>query len=326
MSAPLRAAFLAEAGPGVGLGHLRRCQALAAALGSRGAAVRFLVAGAAGVGTDAELDWTRDPALAVEALAAWRPHVAVVDSYGASPELFERVAALAPYAVAVDDLADRPLPVHLVVNGAWHAARLAYRARPDTVLLLGPEYALLDPGFGSPPRRSLRDDVRRVLVTLGGDPPADALAAAVRAVRRAAPAAAIDLALGPLAQELDGTGNGVTAHRGLDSLRELMLGADLAVTGGGMTLYECLATGVPAVGICLADNQRANVDALSRAGLIVSAEPSLEGAVRRLATDSALRRRMSGEGRGRVDGRGAERVADETVRLCVAAVVARGAR
>src|SRR5712691_8455675 len=257
--------------------------------------VRLLVAGAPGVGTDAaRTDWTRNPALAVEALAAWRPHVVVVDSYGASRELFERVAALAACAVAVDDLADRPLPVHLVVNGAWHAARLAYRARPDTVFLLGPEYALLDPGFGEAPRRSLRDDVRRVLVTLGGDPPLDALAAAVRAVRGAAPAAAIDLALGPLAQELDGTGNGVTAHRGLDSLRELMLGADLAVTGGGMTLYECLATGVPAVGICLADNQRANVDALSQAGLLLGAEHSLENAVRRLATDSALRRRSRG--------------------------------
>lgn len=327
MSAPLRAAFLAEAGPGVGLGHLRRCQALAAALGSRGAAVRFLVAGAAGVGADAvRIDWTRDPALAIETLAAWRPHVAVVDSYGASAELFERVALLAACAVAVDDLANRPLPVHLIVNGAWQATRLAYRARADTVFLLGPEYALLAPAFVGTPRRLVRDDVRRVLVTLGGDPPADALAAAVRAVRHAAPAAAIDLALGPFAQALDGTGNGVTAHRGLDSLRELMLGADLAVTGGGMTLYECLATGVPAVGVCLADNQRANVDALSQAGLILGAEPSLENAVRRLATDSALRRRMSAEGRRRVDGRGAERVADEIARVCTAAAAVRSAR
>src|SRR5712691_3079240 len=327
MRAPLRAAFLAEAGAGVGLGHLRRCQALAAALSSRGAMVRLLVAGAPGVGTDAaRTDWTRNPALAVEALAAWRPHVVVVDSYGASRELFERVAALAACAVAVDDLADRPLPVHLVVNGAWHAARLAYRARPDTVFLLGPEYALLDPGFGEAPRRSLRDDVRRVLVTLGGDPPLDALAAAVRAVRGAAPAAAIDLALGPLAQELDGTGNGVTAHRGLDSLRELMLGADLAVTGGGMTLYERRATGVPAVGICLADNQRANVDALSQAGLILGAEPSLEEAVGRLATDSALRRAMSARGRHAVDGRGAARVAAAIERARLAVGVSRSAR
>ena len=327
MSAPLRAAFLAEAGPGVGLGHLRRCQALAAALGSRGAAVRFLVAGAAGGGTDAaRLDWTRDPALAVEALAAWRPHVAVVDSYGASPELFERVAALAPYAVAVDDLADRPLPVHLVVNGAWHATRLAYRARPDTVFLLGPEYALLAPAFVGAPRRSVRDDVRRVLVTLGGDPPADALAAVLHGVRRAAPAARIDVALGPFAPVPDATGEGVRVCRGLDSLRPLMLEADLAVTGGGVTLYECLATGVPVIGVCLADNQRPNIDELGRAGLILSGEPSLEQAVGRLADDPALRRSMSVRGRCDVDGRGAARVADAIEGAFVAVGAARTAR
>src|SRR3989449_7685191 len=177
----LRAAFLAEAGPGVGLGHLRRCQALATALGSRGVTVRLLVAGDSDGGAS-RLEWTRDPVRAVEALATWRPEIVVVDSYHAGAELLERAAALAACAVVVDDLADRPLPVHLVVNGACHASRLAYRGRPDTVFLLGPEYALLDPGFGEAPRRSLRDDVRRVLVTLGGDPPPDAVRSEERRV------------------------------------------------------------------------------------------------------------------------------------------------
>lgn len=326
VSTPLRAAFLTEAGPGVGLGHLRRCQALAAALRSRGAAVRFLVAGVAGLGADtARLDWTRDPRLVVDPLATWCPDLVVVDSYNAGRELLERIAALPALAVAVDDLADRPLPVHIVVNGAWHAPGLAYRARPDTVFLLGPEYALLGPAFGEAPRRSPRDDVRRVLVTLGGDPPADAVGAAVRAVRRAAPAAVIDVAVGSFAQALDGAGKGVTEHRGLASLRELMLEADLAVTGGGMTLYECLATGLPAVGLCLADNQRPNVDKLARAGLILSGEPSLEQAIGRLVGDLALRRAMSARGPHAVDGRGAARVADAIKRACLAADVSRSA-
>ena len=164
-----------------------------------------------------------------------------------------------------------------------------------------------------------------MLVTLGGGVVGEPLAPFVAAVRRTLPSATIDLALGPLSDDEAGAQEAVT-HRGLRSLCGLMLQSDLAVTGGGMTVYECLAAGTPVVGVCLADNQRPNIDALSRAGLIVSAEPSLEDAIRYLATDSALRRRMSGEGRRRVDGRGTERVADEIVRLCVAAAVARGAR
>jgi len=328
MSGAMSAVFVTEASPEVGLGHLRRCEALATALRRRGATSRFLVDGEAAVAGPevVPLAWTRDPALACAAVAESRDDAAIVDSYRATPELFERLRAVAGCVVAIDDVADRRLPIHLVVNGSFGATHLRYRGAPDTRFLLGSEYALLDPAFGEAPNRVPAEAVRRVLVTLGGGVVGEPLARVIAAVRRTLPSATIDLALGPLSDDDAGAQEAVTLHRGLRSLRGLMLQADLAVTGGGMTVYECLATGVPAVGVCLADNQRANVDALSRAGLIVSAEPSLEGAVRRLATDSALRRRMSGEGRGRVDGRGAERVADETVRLCVAAVVARGAR
>lgn len=318
--------FLTEASPDVGLGHLRRCQALATALRRRGATSRFLVEGEASHAEGVLLGWTRDPALACGAVAESRTDAAIVDSYRATPELFERLCAVAGCVVAIDDVADRRLPTHLAVNGSFGASRLPYRGAPDTLFLLGTEYALLDPAFGEAPNRGTAEAVRRVLVTLGGGLVGEPLAPVVAAVRRALPSATIDLALGPLSDDDAGAREGVTLHRGLRSLRELMLRSDLAVTGGGMTIYECLAAGTPVVGVCLAANQRPNIDALSRAGLIVSAEPSLEDAIRRLATDAALRRRMSDEGWRRVDGRGAERVADEIVRLCAAAAVARGAR
>lgn len=328
MTASLRVTFVSEAGSGVGLGHLRRCEALATVFRSRGVAVRFVIAGDAGIAGPgvARVDWTRDPRRARAALATRRTDVVVVDSYLAGAGLLESLHTLAACVVAVDDLADRPLPAQLIVNGAYHASRLAYRGRPDTVVLLGPDYALLDPAFGEPPQRSPRDEVRRVLVTLGGDPLVFGADAAVRAVRRAAPAAAIDLVLGPGAPAVAGAGERVMVHRGLDSLRRLMLEADLAVTGGGMTLYECLATGTPVVGMCLADNQRPNIDELGGAGLILKGEPSLEAVLGRLAGDPSLRRAMSARGRQVVDGRGAARVVDEIQRACVAVGVSQGAR
>ena len=324
----MSAVFVTEASPEVGLGHLRRCEALATALRRRGATSRFLVDGEAAVAGPevVPLAWTRDPALACAAVAESRDDAAIVDSYRATPELFERLRAVAGCVVAIDDVADRRLPIHLVVNGSFGATHLRYRGAPDTRFLLGSEYALLDPAFGEAPNRVPAEAVRRVLVTLGGGVVGEPLARVIAAVRRTLPSATIDLALGPLSDDDAGAQEAVTLHRGLRSLRGLMLQSDLAVTGVGMTVYESLAAGTPVIGVCLADNQRPNIDALSRAGLIVSAEPSLEDAIRYLATDSALRRRMSGEGRRRVDGSGAERVADEIVRLCVAAAPARGVR
>jgi len=328
VSAGVSVVVMTEAGPEVGLGHLRRCQALAAALSRHGAATSFLVDGIAD-GAEPEavlLGWTRDPETALAVLAGARPDAVIVDSYQAAPDLFERLRGAAGCVVAIDDLADRPLPAHVVVNGALYAARLSYRGAADTTFLLGPEYTLLDPAFGEAPGRAPDELVRRVLVTLGGGAVGGVLAEALAAVRRAVPSAAIDLALGPFADACIGAGQGVTPHRRLRSLRDLIRNADLAVTGGGMTLYECLAAGTPTVAMCLADNQRLNLDALGGAGLILRGEPSLEDAIRRAAADPALRRAMSGSGRRLVDGRGAQRVADEIARTCAGAGASRGPR
>jgi len=328
MTSPGLIVFVTEASPAVGLGHLRRCQALAEALCCRGATARFLVGGE--VATPevecATLLWTRDHALVCAAVAESCADVVVVDSYSATPELFARLRAVVGCVVAVDDLADRPLPAHLVVNGGFGAMRLPYQGAPDTRFLLGPEYALLEPVFSGSTARAIEEPVRRVLVTLGGGVVGEPLAVVIAAVRHTLPSATIDLALGPLSDDRADPWEGVTLHRGLRSLRGLMLQADLAVTGGGMTIYECLAAGTPTVGVCLADNQRPNIDALSRAQLIMSIESSLEDAVRRLAADSRLRRRMSAEGQRRIDGRGAERVADEIARVLSAPPAAQDAR
>jgi spore coat polysaccharide biosynthesis predicted glycosyltransferase SpsG len=269
------------------------------------------------------LDWLREPRRVFELLAAWRPEVVVVDSYAATTEFLTELGGVVPQVTVVDDLADRKLPVALVVNGGYAAAGLTYRVRPDTTLLLGPAYALLDPAFAVEPPRRPRGAVRRVLVTLGGDAPAPRLEAVAAAVRHAAPEASVDVVVGPYAPGVVSAGERVTVHRGLASLRPLILAADLAVTGGGVTVYECLASATPVIASCLADNQRPNVDALGRAGLILPGGPSLAGALARLIDDAELRTVLAARGRAAVDGAGASRVATALVRARVAVGAAR---
>jgi spore coat polysaccharide biosynthesis predicted glycosyltransferase SpsG len=93
---------------------------------------------------------------------------------------------------------------------------------------------------------------------------------------------------------------------------------DLAVCGGGVTLYECLAAGAPVVGACLAENQRHNLETLHRAGAIVHAVGALETALSAVARDAGQRAAMRAMGRRIVDGRGAERVAAELERALAA--------
>ena len=128
-----------------------------------------LVAVAPGL-TLAPLDWWEAPGRVLEAAAGRGVEAFVVDSYHAEARLLA-VLRRAALVVAIDDLADRPLAVDVVVNGAWHAERLAYRVEPETRRLLGPRYALLERAFAEAMPRAVSERVERVLVTLGGATP-----------------------------------------------------------------------------------------------------------------------------------------------------------
>lgn len=322
MSASPRILLLTVAGAGAGLGHVKRCAALASALTGLGASVRFAIGGDAQrlgplgmtIPDFEEIQWISSPRLAFEIAERHVPDLVVVDAYGATDDLLWKLRAHGAVVAAIDDLADRQLPVDIVVNGAYGAERRPYADVPGRRLLLGPQFTLLDPGFADVPHRATRPGVSRVLVTLGGEDAATLIAGVVAAVDRAAPGVAVDLALGPFARAGSARGAKVSVHQGLPSLRDLLLEADFAVTGAGMTLYECLAAGTPAVALPLAGNQKPNFDELTGAGLVLPGQPDLAAAVERLSRDGALRGRLAASGRELVDGRGAARVAAELVR------------
>ena len=309
-----RVVFVTDAGGEAGLGHFKRCAALARALVRHDLGVELLVAGppdgrlaALAPGLAATpLDWWGAPGHVLDATAVGGVEAFVVDSYHADASLLAALRRKA-LVVAIDDLADRPLPVDVVVNGAWHAERLAYDVPAETRRLLGPRYALLDSAYADVGSRAVGARVDRVLVTLGGATPTAETAGAIAAVRAALPGVAVDVAGGLVAVEAPA---GVTLHGPLPSLRALLVAADLAVTASGMTLYECLATATPTVALCVAENQRPNFEHLGAAGLVVaSASAALTSTIARVAADRALRARLAADGRRAVDGRGAERVA-----------------
>ncbi|HXJ81457.1 MAG TPA: hypothetical protein VMS64_22600 [Candidatus Methylomirabilis sp.] len=334
-------AFITEGGPIVGLGHLSRCAALCRAAAAGGTRVSVLVPEPSPArpllrGIDVAVlrsAWQTDRAEARALLARVAPDVIVVDSYSASPDFLASLRGIAPVA-AVDDMADRLLPVDVIVNGGAGAETLPYDRRPDTTYLLGPRYALLDPVYAATPSRAVAKRTRRVLVCVGGGQQVDTALTALGAVDRALDGCVVDVvagASGTMTWELDGAAremrNLVVIHRDRFGLRDLMLRADLAVSGAGVTLLELAATATPMVAIALADNQRPNFEALTKAGVALGAgaagDPDLglaiEASVRRLAGDAASREEMGARGRALVDGQGASRV----VRLIGRPVVSR---
>ena len=105
-------------------------------------------------------------------------------------------------------------------------------------------------------------------------------------------------------------GDRAVLHSGVTEVASLMAGCDLAVSGGGTTLMELCAVGVPSVthpgssweeGYIARMNQAADIPVAHDVAQAVCALESL--------SDTQARRRLSEAERGLTDGRGAERIA-----------------
>jgi UDP-2,4-diacetamido-2,4,6-trideoxy-beta-L-altropyranose hydrolase len=340
MSRPL-IVFRTEGGPKIGLGHIRRSMTLAKELEQHGATVLFVLPedavsldilggeGFSAITVAAEKDLELSETL--KCMESASAHCAVIDAYNV---LDFSVMAGGAYTVVIDDLAERSLPVNLIINGGVEAGSLSYRASEHTQLLLGPTYSLLRKEFSAEPVRQHKARVDRILITLGGLDNTALSADIVSWIRETLPDSRVDLVIGAFfnrttrdkIRDLAKEDPAIHTHENPPHMRELMLACDVAVTGGGQTTYELAATGTPGLAVRIADNQTSNLRGISANGAIrwigdakdTNLKEKLVSALRELAGNRAARGDMSRAGRRLVDGAGTERVARAILQGCTA--------
>lgn len=110
-------------------------------------------------------------------------------------------------------------------------------------------------------------------------------------------------------------------HKNVTDMSELMRNCDMAVSAAGSTLYELCNIGVPTVGFYFAENQRKNMEAFGKLTLVMNAgdfsvSPEkvldfIEKEVEVLCHEKELREKISRAMQTIVDGKGAERLAEE---------------
>lgn len=333
----MRILILADADARVGLGHLQRCLALAAALRARGAGVAFLTGddprAAAYVRQEGieEIIIASPRAATLDAgavAAIARTHgcsMVVVDSYAMDDALLAALVDHGLTVTAIDDLAAHSFSCHLVINGGAHATGLRYVPTTGrTRFLLGPQYALLRAHLAGLPRRVVANPVREALVIFGGADPRGLTPAVLRLLDDLPADFRITAVVGPFAANSDDVRRAARECRKVVAVVEgegrpdrLLRRAGLAVSAGGQTVYELAACGTPTVAVEVAENQRASLAALEAAGVVLLAGRAGEDrlavrirlAVERLLADAETRAGMAAAGQALVDGHGASRVA-----------------
>lgn len=278
-----------EEGPGIGLGHRRRMEALTKALERLG------------VSTECRPVDEHDPS---------DPRVRVVDSYRVRAD-DERFAG-AP-VVAIDDL-ERDLAVDLVI----HPAPLS---DPDSQqsakrVLAGLEYAIID--VPDVQWRPTTNEPKSVLVTLGGSDTAGLGAFIAELLAADLPDVQVRHAPGPWSKRTDSAS--VETVEAPDGLVDDLLAATVVVTAGGVTMLEALALGCPTVVVPTADNQMRAVEAIpadERTVVLTSETPTVDVSS---AAMSWLRRgcfdhQITRSRRRVVDRSGTDRVAAQICRI-----------
>lgn len=310
------ALFRVAAGPRIGYGHLRRATVLARAL-RRPCAISVRGGGVV------PASWSlapRDPRAAL----AVRPRLLVVDDPRAERALpWVREARRRGVPIAsLHDLGLGVVPSDLAIDGSLRspASRLARRR------LAGVDYAVID----VPRQRRRRTQAAtaaplRILVSFGGGDHHQLLTATLEALWRGLPDAHVIVptgfgadGLGDIALRAPSRCGSLEVVTARDGLAPWLCRADLAVLGGGLTLYEAAALGVPAVAVPVVPAQRPTIRAFVRAGAAVTVSSDggrvalarrIAARAGRLAVDAPARTAMGARGMATVDGRGARRVA-----------------
>lgn len=240
-----RAIIFTESTSSIGLGHLRRCEALREILQQHKFHVQLVC-------NQSPLDYEKT-------LESY--DIGVLDSYLQPLQAYE-ILARSTRAIFLDDTLRLPYPSATILNATMAALHLPYaQTYPNHTLWLGLGYALLRAPFCPPlPLREHNETIRQILLSFGGSAAAQhyfevvetlllKLCQDVRIVR-------IDPSTNPSAHEI----------------RALMESSCLAVSAAGGTLTELAFCGTPTIACCIADNQRPNFFAWAQSGAVQACE------------------------------------------------------
>lgn len=308
----MKTGVFADGGEGMGLGHLSRCLGLAQAIQRCYGHRPIFITSHKGC-----KDWVHRHGFLSEPLRNRKWDWVILDSYRVTRAQIEIMRRSAHELVYIDDLGRTDIPCDWILNSSIYAHKIPYAKSGGRGLLLGPKFQPLRKEFwNSVSPHPIRSDVRHILVTLGGWADPKLTKSIVNVIRKALPQPILHMVSGPVNKTVpEEGGERIVVHRSPRSLKEPAKLCDLAVSGGGQTLYEFARIGLPGVTIPLAANQSDNVKGFEAAGVFVSAgspekrdfHDRLKECLRHLGRNVKLRKRMSEAGQSLIDGKGAER-------------------
>lgn len=230
--------------------------------------------------------------------------------------------------LTIDDLNVMNFPSDIVLNPNYGAKASTYPGNNHTVYLLGPAYFIFRQEFidAAMVSRKINEKATNILVSMGGSDLLDLTSKVLRSLKNIRGAQDLKLQIAPgidisqgrkqlLDEAVDNFAGTYEFCNAESDMAALMLWADVAITGGGLTKYETAVTGTPSIIIPQIKHQAELSRLFAREGSAIYLGPGQEVseadislALEKLLHDSTVRAEMSKKGKKLVDGRGVERI------------------
>lgn len=311
----LSIAIRVDASASIGLGHVKRCLALAFALRECGATVYFIarnlgvdvqalvrLAGFVGVvlprteeampAADivpnaqwAGVSWDIDASQTIAVLREKGVDWIIIDHYAFDSRWHNVVASsLSCKLAAIDDLADRAIEAEVLIDHNLaddHHIKYVGRIAENTTILGGPQFALLSSGFASAARYSFQKDVRSIGIFMGGADAGNFSATALQACRQYGVGRPIEIVTTQINPHLPSLRAKAaedaftTILTDLPDLSAFFARHDLQIGAGGGATWERCCIGAPTLALVVADNQRQVLMPLLKKQAVITVESVL---------------------------------------------------
>jgi len=334
----MRLLIRVDAYPDIALGHLGRCISLASTIQEQGHSVFFVSyedSTAQQLLDAAAMDYrlipykvntaeTLEQELQLLEELASDMDALLLDSYSADHGYMDALRPCYSRLIYMDDLG-LDFNVDMVINPSCKQSAVDYKA--DTALT-GMDYVILSEDYAKGRESGTEGNKQSILVTVGGVDHYDLSSRVLPLLEELAPEIEVNMVIGPYYENKQrirkvAENSGLTVHflEGLTNISNVIRQSDLALTAGGFTTYELAAMSTPCVGVALWDNQKANIECLSKQHALLPLfysdgtdfDERLKSALSQLLTDQSLRVNMAQQARSTIDGMGAKRIGNEII-------------
>jgi UDP-2,4-diacetamido-2,4,6-trideoxy-beta-L-altropyranose hydrolase len=265
--------FLTEAGDGIGFGHYMRCQALLKGFKQNGAEARMVlkVQGIHHFDNAEQYDWIAGK----NSVLKYADHYEYlfIDSYLASETDYLFFSTYFSRLVVMDDyerLAYRG--VDLIINPNIYGSDLSY-TKSKAQRVGGKDYIILRKAFQKARQKcNPSKQIQKVLITLGGSDIRNLIPALIELVSSRGLEVTVVAGNDEYRKKLNTVYSSKVAEiisfADADTMLTKMLECDICISACGQTLHELAYLGVPAIGICIGDDQILNMKKYCELGFL----------------------------------------------------------